>query len=35
MDKAYVEMKELASKTVEVSGSVKIIGNNSNEISKN
>jgi len=28
MDKAYLEMKELASKTVEASGGVKILGNN-------
>lgn len=30
MDKAYVELKELATKTVETSGVVKIIGNTSN-----
>ena len=34
VDKAYVEMKELASKTIETSGTVKIIGNSSQEISK-
>ena len=31
MDKAYLEMKELATKTVEANGGVKILGNNSNE----
>ena len=28
MDKAYAELKELATKTVESAGGVKIIGNN-------
>lgn len=31
MDKAYVEIKELATKTVEATGGVKIIGNNQND----
>lgn len=32
MDKAYVEIKELATKTVEATGGVKILGNNQSEI---
>ena len=31
MDKAYIELKELATKTVESAGGVKIIGNNGSE----
>ena len=31
MDKAYIEIKELATKTVEATGGVKIIGNNQND----
>lgn len=34
VDKAYIEIKELASKTVETTGSVKIIGNSSQEINR-
>lgn len=34
VDKAYIEIKELASKTVETTGAVKIIGNSSQEISR-
>lgn len=34
VDKAYIEIKELASKTVETTGTVKIIGNSSQEISR-
>lgn len=32
MDKAYIEIKELATKTVEATGGVKILGNNQNDI---
>lgn len=32
MDKAYLEIKELATKTVETSGGVKIIGNATSEV---
>lgn len=32
MDKAYIELKELATKTVESTGGVKILGNNQNDI---
>jgi len=32
IDNAYIEIKELAAKTVETSGSVKIIGNTQNEV---
>ena len=31
LDKAYVEIKELATKTVEANGGVKIIGNHQND----
>jgi len=31
VDKAYLEIKELASKTVETTGAVKIIGNSNQE----
>lgn len=31
MDKAYAQLKELATKTVESAGGVKIIGNNQGE----
>ena len=34
VDKAYIEIKELASKTVETTGAVKIIGNSSQEINR-
>lgn len=34
MDKAYAELKELATKTVEATGSVKFIANNQNEGNK-
>ena len=32
MDKAYLEMKELAAKTVEANGGLKIISNNQSDI---
>ena len=31
LDKAYIEIKELATKTVEATGGVKILGNNQND----
>ena len=34
LDQAYHQIKEMATKTVEATGGVKILGNNSNETNK-